>query len=61
MKRLERVRWGRRLRRLYRAELASARARVPQEHDRSGAPVPALADIRALRFLAHGVKIQLSQ
>ena len=58
---LERVR-RRGLRvRLDRAEHAPPRARVPQEHDRARAAVPALADVRAPRLLAHGVQVQSRQ
>lgn len=37
------------------------RTRIPQQHNRAGAAIPALADIRALRLLAHGMQIQLPQ
>ena len=36
------------------AETAGARAHLAHQHDRRGARVPALADVRALGFLAHG-------
>lgn len=57
VKRLECVRLGRLLRRLDGAELAPSRARVPQQHDRARAAVPALSDVGTLGFLAYRVKI----
>ena len=39
---------------------AGARADVAEDHERGGAVVPALADVRAARFLADGVQVQLA-
>src|SRR5579862_6285973 len=40
----------------YVAEVAASRARVAEDHDRGRAGAPTLADIRAERFLAHGMQ-----
>ena len=61
MEGLERVWLRRRLRRLHRAKLAAPRARVPQQHDGAGAPVPALPDVGALGLFAHRVQVELFQ
>ena len=42
-----------RIARVDRAETAGARAHGAHQHDGGGAGVPALADVRALGFLAH--------
>src|SRR6202043_3594263 len=39
---------------------AGARADLAENHERGGAVMPALADVRALRFLAHRVQLQLA-
>ena len=39
---------------------ARARADVAENHERGGAVVPAFADVGAVRFLAHGVEIELA-
>ena len=39
------------------AEAAAARARVAEDHERRGAALPALADVRAGGLLAHGVQV----
>ena len=41
------------------AEPARPRADVAEDHDRQRAAVPALADVRAARALAHGVQLEL--
>ena len=41
---------------LHVAEAAPARAGVAQDHERGGAPLPALADVGAVRLLADGVQ-----
>eukprot|EP00967_Tisochrysis_lutea_P093905 scaffold136168_cov32-Tisochrysis_lutea.AAC.5 len=43
------------------AELAATGARVAEEHYGSRSPVPALADVGALRLLAHGVELELRE
>src|SRR5690606_20390558 len=40
---------------------AAPGARVAHDHERGGAPAEALADIRARRFLAHGVQAVFAQ
>jgi hypothetical protein len=40
------------------AEVAAARARVAEDHDRGGAGAPALADVRAHRLLADRVQVE---
>ena len=37
-----------------------AGADVAQDHERCGAVLPTLADVRAMRFLAHGMEVQLA-
>src|SRR3954447_18177549 len=54
--RLERV-VPRRLAGLDVAEAAAARARVAEDHERGGAAVPAVADVRTRRLLADGVQV----
>ena len=51
-----------RLRRAVRdvAVAARARAGVAEDHERRGAVVPALADVRAVRFLADGVETEVA-
>src|SRR5262245_19326060 len=44
----------------HRAVRAGARADVAEDHEGRGAVVPALADVRALRFFADRVEIQLA-
>ena len=44
----------------HRAVRAGARADVAENHERRGAVVPALADVRALRLFAHRVQLQLA-
>src|SRR5260221_2495502 len=39
---------------------ARSRADITQNHERGSAMVPALADIRALRLLAHRVQLQVA-
>src|SRR5207248_1008892 len=39
------------------AEAAAAGADVPEDHEGRGPPFPALADVRAVRLLAHGVEV----
>ena len=41
---------------LHVAVRARPRARVPQDHERGGAALPAIADVRAGRLFAHGVQ-----
>ena len=41
-----------------RAEPAASGARVPHEHDRGGAPAPALPHVRTVGLLAHGVEVE---
>jgi hypothetical protein len=36
-------------------------ARVPQKHNGASTSVPTLPNVRTLRFLAHGVQVQLPQ
>src|SRR5208283_663990 len=43
------------------AKSAAARAQVAQQHERSGAMVPALPDVGAVRRLADGVQLQLAR
>ena len=43
------------------AERAAARAQVAHDHEGGGAVAEALADVRAGRFLAHGVQLLLAQ
>ena len=43
-----------------RAVRAGARADVAENHERGGAVVPAFADVRAARFLADRVQVQLA-
>lgn len=57
----EGVRLRRCLRRLDSTKLAAPGASVPQEHDRSRSPIPALPDVGTLRLFAHGVQVQLLQ
>lgn len=59
VERFERVRRRRSLRCLDRTEPATPGARVPQEHDRAGAPVPALSDVGTLGLLADCVQVEL--
>ena len=40
------------------AVAAGARADVPHDHERRGAVMPALADVGAVRFLAHRVQLE---
>src|SRR4029077_9669343 len=47
--------------RLHRAEAACPGARVAEDHDRRGALVPALPDVRAAGLLADGVEVQTAQ
>src|SRR5262245_17579880 len=44
----------------HRAVRAGARADVAEDHERRGAVVPALADVRALRLFADRVEVQLA-
>ncbi len=44
----------------HRAIGARAGAHLAENHERGGAVMPALADVRALRFLAHGVEVELA-
>ena len=44
---------------LHVAEIARARARVAQDHNRRGSRAPALADVRAHGFLADGVQVEI--
>mmetsp|Transcript_22100 Transcript_22100/g.50052 ORF Transcript_22100/g.50052 Transcript_22100/m.50052 type:complete len:319 (+) Transcript_22100:336-1292(+) len=53
---LEGIRRGGLQVRLDGAESAATSARVPQEHDCTRSPIPALADVRALSFLADSVQ-----
>ncbi len=41
------------------AEAARTRAAVAEDHERGGAVGPALVDVRAAGFLAHGVEVEL--
>ena len=43
------------------AERAAARAQVAHDHEGGGAVAEAFADVRARRFLAHGVQLVLAQ
>ena len=56
--RLVGVRWGRVSSRRDRAEATPARARVAEHHERCGAAVPALTDVRALRLLTDRVELE---
>ena len=40
------------------AEMAAARARVAEDHDRRGSGTPALGEVRAHRFLAHRIELE---
>jgi hypothetical protein len=56
--RLEPIDFSARAARLDVAEVAAARARVAEDHDRRRARAPAFADVRAHRFLANGVQVE---
>ena len=43
-----------------RAVGAVPRADVAEDHERGGAVLPALADVRAVRFLADGMEVELA-
>src|SRR3990170_3211011 len=59
--RLLRVHDASRVPRGHGTESATARAHVPEEHDRRGAPAPALRDVRAVGLLADCVEVQAPQ
>mmetsp|Transcript_19122 Transcript_19122/g.60644 ORF Transcript_19122/g.60644 Transcript_19122/m.60644 type:complete len:264 (-) Transcript_19122:60-851(-) len=52
------IRWGRSGLGVDGAKFAPSRARVPEDHDGARASVPALANVWALRLLAHGVEVE---